>query len=73
MGRQELVESPHSKQEYKEFYRQFRIKERESVDAARAYANEALGWIPEKAKWRVLLELADIAKRKNDFEMVSCF
>lgn len=69
-NRQELVESPQSKTAYKEFYRQFRIKERESAVAARSYAEQALTWMPQKAKWRVKLELADMAKRKNDFEEV---
>jgi hypothetical protein len=69
-SRQELVESPHSKMAYKEFYRQFRMKERDSVEAAREYAEQALLWIPTKARWRVKLELADMAKRKNEFDKV---
>ena len=66
----ELVESPHSKLAYKDFYRHFRGMERESVEIARKYAEESLLWMPETARWRVLLELADLAKRGNDFEKV---
>jgi hypothetical protein len=68
--RSELVESPHSKLAYKDFYRHFRGMERESVEVARKYAEESLLWMPETARWRVLLELADLAKRGNDFEKV---
>jgi len=66
--RQELVESPQSKMAYKDFYRNFRALERDSVDGARKYAEDSLHWMPERAKWRVLLELADLSKRANDFE-----
>ena len=68
--RQELVESPHSKLAYKDFYRHFRSMERESVENAKAYAEDSLQLMPPNAKWRVLLELADLAKRSNDFEKV---
>ena len=68
--RQELVESPHSKLAYKDFYRHFRTMERESVENAKAYAEDSLQLMPQNAKWRVLLELADLAKRSNDFEKV---
>ena len=44
--------------------------ERESVEQAKAYAEDSLNWMPQNAKWRVLLELADLAKRNNDFEKV---
>ncbi len=66
--RQELVESPHSKSKYKEFYRELRNKERESLEAATLYAEQSLQYMPEKMKWRVYLELADLAKRSNDFD-----
>ena len=68
--RLELVESPHSKLAYKDFYRHFRGMERESVEVAKQYAEESLTWMPETARWRVLLELADLAKRSNDFDKV---
>ena len=66
--RQELVESPQSKLAYKDFYRHFRTLERDSVDMAKKYAEESLQWMPERAQWRVLLEMADLAKRSNEFE-----
>lgn len=67
---QDVDESPHMKHAYKEFYKIFRVKERESLEAARQFANEAFDWMPEKAKWKVYLELAELAKRNNEFEEV---
>jgi tetratricopeptide (TPR) repeat protein len=63
----EFVESPRTKHMYKEFYRIFRVKERESLEAARIYATDALSWVPDKSKWKIYLELAEIAKRNNEF------
>jgi phage gp46-like protein len=48
------VESPQSKAAYKEFYKNFRAKERESVEVARKYAEESLLWMTENAKWRYI-------------------
>jgi tetratricopeptide (TPR) repeat protein len=68
--RAELVESPETRAAFKEFYRQFRLKERSSIKEAEDYALRTLkyGSIPEKTHWRVYLELADLAKRSNKFE-----
>jgi hypothetical protein len=59
------VESPRSKQAYKEFYKHFKAKEKDSIPVAKAFAVDALRSIPENAAWRVYLELADLAKRSN--------
>ena len=64
-GRQEFVESPRSKQAYKEFYKHFKAKEKDSIPVAKAFAVNALKSVPENAVWRVYLELADLAKRSN--------
>lgn len=69
-NRQDLNESPRTKHMFKEFYRIFRIKERESLETAKKYAVDTLSAMPEKNKWRVYLELAEIGKRNNDFEEV---
>eukprot|EP01041_Mallomonas_annulata_P006669 gene6669-13501_t len=63
----ENVNFTQGKGAHKEFYRQFRNKERDSVEAAREYARDALNWTPEDSKWRIILELADLAKRNNEF------
>jgi hypothetical protein len=70
VSRQELVESPHTTYVYKEFYKVFRNKERESLESARDFAREAISWIPDSAKWRAYLELAEISKRNNEFDEV---
>lgn len=69
-SQQELIESPRTKNLYKEFYKVYRNKERESLDSAKAYVVEALTWIPDKSRWKIYLELAEIAKRNNEFDEV---
>ena len=59
------MESPRSKQAYKDFYKHFKAKEKDSIPAAKAFALDALKSVPENAAWRVHLELADLAKRSN--------
>ena len=67
--RAELVESPETRAAFKEFYRNFRLNERSSIQEAKDYALKALegGSVPLKTHWRVYLELADLAKRSNRF------
>ena len=68
-----LVESPTTRLAFKEFYRQFRAKEKApessggGPQAARQYAEECLEkeLLPRKVHWRLYLELADLAKREN--------
>ena len=67
-SRDELVESPNSKNSSKQFYRVLRLKERENVSEAVRFAESALMEVPENVRWRVYLELADLAKRQNDFQ-----
>lgn len=66
----ELVESPRSKHAYKEFFKEFRNKEKDSVDDAVDYGIKTLETITDNAKWRVYLELADISKRNHDLDTV---
>ena len=60
-----LTESPNSKLKFKNFYRQFKHKEKEGFDAALQFAKESLTCLPEKIHYRVYLEIADLAKREN--------
>mmetsp|Transcript_41132 Transcript_41132/g.66247 ORF Transcript_41132/g.66247 Transcript_41132/m.66247 type:complete len:1159 (+) Transcript_41132:364-3840(+) len=68
--KQELEENPHTRSIFKEFYKNFRAKEKESFNEAFAYANQCLESkdIPEKIHWKIYLEMADLAKRENRFE-----
>lgn len=72
-AKQDFIESPRSKAAYKDFLKHFhRLKEKkDSLDAARGFALDALLQMPENAKWRVYLELADLAKRHNLIQEVS--
>lgn len=66
----ELVESPSTRASFKEFYREYRLKERSSFREAKEFALSALEdeGFPSNLHWRVYLELADLAKRSNQFE-----
>lgn len=73
-----LVESPTTRLALKEFYREFRAKEKASggdPTLARSYAERCLQdeLIPEKAHWRIYLELADLAKRENKWAEARAF
>jgi hypothetical protein len=70
LNRPDVVESPRSKQAYREFYREFRLREKICVDAAKAHADETLKTAPENCKWRIYLELADLAKRHDQIPEV---
>lgn len=68
--RAELMESPATRSAFKDFYREFRAKERSSFQEAEDFAFQTMkdGTIPEQIYWRVYLELADLAKRSNKFD-----
>ena len=66
-----VIESPSERQAFKEFGKQFRQRENESLIVARDYALACLSesnrdlFLPPATHWRVHLELADVAKRSN--------
>ena len=66
--RAELVESPTTRLQFKDFYRQFRAKERHSFEAAKEYALACFELLPVKVHWKLFLEMADLAKRENRIE-----
>jgi len=67
--RAELEETPATRIAFKEFYRGFRMEERQSFQKAEEFAQKALtdGSLPESIHWRVYLELADLARRSNRY------
>lgn len=71
LNKPDIIESPRSKQAYREFYREFRLREKVSVEAARQQAETTLHTAPENCKWKIYLELADLAKRHDLIEEVS--
>jgi len=65
--RNEIDEDPESRAAFKDFYRKFRDKERRSFKEGEEFARKTLAedTLPEEVRWRVHLELADLAKRSN--------
>lgn len=71
--RSELVESPTTKQIYKQFFKQFKMTEKEGLAAAQEFAEQNLKLLPQKVHWKVYLELADLAKRENSLKLARKF
>ena len=71
LKRSELVETPAIKSMFKEFYREYRIKEKISLRAAAKFATDCLlsEEFPTTVHWRIYLELADLSKRDNKLEV----
>jgi len=68
--RADLEESPQTRSLFKDFYKTFRLKEKESYESAVEYAKRVLQdpEVPEKIHYKIYLEMADLAKRENKFE-----
>lgn len=66
----DFIESPRSKHAFKEFMTTFRIKTKESASTAEEYALKLVtsSAMPEHARWRVYVELAELAKKSNDYQ-----
>ncbi|EGG18811.1 hypothetical protein DFA_02550 [Cavenderia fasciculata] len=73
LKRGEMVESPISRQQYKHFIKQFKLKEKEGLEVAMEFAKESLKTLSEKVHWRVYLELADLANRQNNLKLARKF
>lgn len=71
--RSELVESPTTKQTYKQFFKQFKAKEKDGLLPAQEFAEQNLKQLPVKVHWKVYLELADLAKRENSLKLARRF
>jgi len=69
LKRGELVETPQVRSILKDFYRKFRSKEKESLEIAADFAESCIqdDKFPKNVHWRIVLELADLAKRANNF------
>lgn len=68
VNKQEFVESPRSKAAYKDFGNQFRNKYKISPEEAEQYATQMIHSMPEHARWRVFMDLAELHKKNNDPE-----
>jgi len=67
--RTELIETPAVRNLMKNFYRKFRLVERNSLEGAEEYAESCLANpdFQTSIHWRIHLELADLSKRSNEF------
>jgi len=63
--RGELVETAVDKTKFKEFFKVFKQREKESYAAAAEFAQSCLVSHPRSIHWRICLELADLAKRQD--------
>jgi la-related protein 1 len=65
--RAELIETPAVRILMKNFYRKFRLQEKESLEGAEEYAEVCLAnpHFEPSVHWRIYLELADLSKRSN--------
>lgn len=63
--RDDLHESPHAKQQLKLFSKMIREQEKLGYAQVAGLIVGKLGELPKKLHWKVMLELADLAKRDN--------
>eukprot|EP01125_Pyxidicula_operculata_P020859 TRINITY_DN7835_c0_g1_i2.p1 TRINITY_DN7835_c0_g1~~TRINITY_DN7835_c0_g1_i2.p1 ORF type:complete len:910 (+),score=161.15 TRINITY_DN7835_c0_g1_i2:140-2869(+) len=63
--KKQLQLSPISKQQFTDFFKVFKVKEKEGYYSAKQYASSNFANLPPKVHWKVYLEMADLAKREN--------
>jgi la-related protein 1 len=63
----ELIETPNSKHKYKQVIREMKDLEKQGFSAVVKCAFAKIMQIPKKIHWRVILDLADFAKRESRF------
>lgn len=63
----ELVETPNSKHKYKTAFKEIKEMEREGFPAVLKFAFARIVHLPKKIHWRLILDLADFAKRESRF------
>ena len=65
--KQDLVETPNSKHKYKILNKDLKDIEKRGFGEAIKLVFEKIIHIPKKIHWRILLDLADFAKRESKF------
>jgi len=65
--RNDLVETPNSKHKYKQVLRDMKEQEKNGFSAVIKYVFSKIVSIPRKIHWRLILDLADFAKRESRF------
>ena len=66
--RQDLNETPVSKNKHKQLSRELKDIEKRGFSSAISLVFERIIHLPRKVHWRILLDLADFAKRESKFE-----
>jgi hypothetical protein len=66
--KQELVETPNSKHKHKQLSRELKDVEKRGFEDAIKIIFEKIIYLPKKIHWKILLDLADFAKRESKFE-----
>ena len=68
MLKQDLVETPNSKYKYKQIARDMKEKEKNGFAAVIKETFAKILNVPRKVHWRVIIDLADYAKRESKFK-----
>ena len=63
----DLVETPISKNKYKNFSKELKDTEKKGFEEAVKFTFQKILHLPKKIHWKVILELADFAKRESKF------
>lgn len=66
--RQDLVETPVSKHKHKQLSRDLKESEKKGFAHAIKLVFERIITLPKKVHWKILLDLADFAKRESRFD-----
>ena len=66
--KQDLVETPNSKYKYKQISREMKEIEKSGFAAVIKETFSRILSVPKKVHWRVVLDLADYAKRESRFK-----
>eukprot|EP01130_Rhizamoeba_saxonica_P003557 TRINITY_DN1490_c0_g1_i2.p1 TRINITY_DN1490_c0_g1~~TRINITY_DN1490_c0_g1_i2.p1 ORF type:complete len:770 (+),score=160.99 TRINITY_DN1490_c0_g1_i2:202-2511(+) len=71
--KEELNFSSSMKQQFKDFFKEFKTKEKIGYEDAVQFALDSLKVLPLQMHWKVYLEIADLSKRENKFEKAQQF
>lgn len=66
--RQDLAETPNSKYKYKQISREMKEHEKNGFQTVVKETFQRILSIPRKVHWRIVLDLADYAKRESRFK-----
>lgn len=63
----DLVETPISKHKFKNFSKELKDIEKKGFEQAIKFTFQKILQLPRKIHWKIILELADFAKRESKF------